>query len=42
MPVDADLANTFATEKDLQRVHIRDAYPNTHPVWIDEISVIGK
>ena len=36
LPVDPQLANTFSTAEDLQRVVLLQTYPKTHPFWIDE------
>jgi len=41
MPVDPDPANAFSTAKDLDRVRILQAYPKTHPFWIDEPQAKG-
>ncbi|MBI5384980.1 MAG: DUF2961 domain-containing protein [Verrucomicrobia bacterium] len=36
LPLDQQLANTFDSSNDLQRVALLNMYPKTHPFWIDE------
>jgi hypothetical protein len=35
LTVDPQLENTFASPRDLDRLHIAGTYPKTHPFWID-------
>jgi hypothetical protein len=41
MEVDPELANTFASEADLERIRVVDAYAGTHPFWIDRPEARG-
>jgi len=41
LPVDEELANTFATEEDAKRVAIAGTFPGTHPFWIDQPGTTG-
>jgi hypothetical protein len=36
LPPDAQLQNAFSTADDLKRVAVLQAYPKTHPFWIDQ------
>jgi hypothetical protein len=35
LPLDRDLAGGFASAEDLKRIAVLQAYPKTHPFWID-------
>lgn len=41
LPVDPVLADDFATRADFERVTVLQAYPGTHPFWIDEPTARG-
>jgi len=41
MEADANLANTFESAEDLERVRVHDAYAGTHPFRIDEPAAAG-